>query len=41
MYHYLCKGASVRSLGSLFAYDGKDKIGFISELRSDDAFANF
>lgn len=32
------KGASVRSLGSLFAYNGRDKIGFISELRSDDAF---
>lgn len=40
---YLCtiisaKGASVRPLGSLFAYDGKTKVGFISELRSDDTF---
>jgi len=32
------KGASVRSLGSLFAYDGESKKGFISESRSDDAF---
>ncbi|NQY54112.1 MAG: hypothetical protein HRT42_11140 [Campylobacteraceae bacterium] len=40
---YLCtiisaKGASVRPLGSLFAYNGENKIGFISEPRSDDAF---
>ena len=32
------KGASVRPLGSIFAYDGTNKIGFISEPRSDDAF---
>lgn len=40
---YLCtiisaKGASVRPLGSLFIFDGENKVGFISELRSDDAF---
>jgi xanthine dehydrogenase accessory factor len=32
------RGASVRSLGSLFLYDGENKKGFISEPRSDDAF---
>ncbi|NQY94387.1 MAG: hypothetical protein HRT43_09500, partial [Campylobacteraceae bacterium] len=32
------KGASVRPLGSLFAYDGESKLGFISEAGMDDAF---
>ena len=40
---YLCtiisaKGASVRPLGSLFAYTRGEKVAFISEARSDDAF---
>jgi len=32
------KGASVRPLGSLFAYDGESKVGFISEPGMDHAF---
>jgi len=32
------KGASVRPLGSLFAYDGESKVGFISEAGMDHAF---
>jgi len=32
------KGASVRPLGSLFAYDGESRVGFISEVGMDAAF---
>ncbi len=32
------KGASVRPLGSLFAYDGESRVGFISEAGMDAAF---